>query len=124
MLLLLTLLAFQGVSGLFSNDDVLAEGPLVGLVSYDTSAYISTLHLLNFDLLLLAIGLHIAANLGYLFWKKINLIKPMITGVKAAEQFEDMQEARFGSPFAAFLCLIAAATLVLGTVKLLGGSLL
>ena len=124
VLLMLGLLAFQGISGLFSNDDVLAEGPLVSLVSYDTSAYISKLHLRNFDLLLIVIGLHIAANVIYLWWKKIDLIRPMISGVKPVEEFADMAEARFGSGLVAVLCLLAAAALVLGTIKLLGGSLL
>lgn len=123
VLLLLGLLAFQGITGLFSNDDVLAEGPLVKLVSYDTSAYISKLHLRNFNLLLIVIGLHIAANFLYLWWKKINLITPMVSGRKAPQSFADQNEARFGSPLLAVFCLLLAAACVLGAIKLAGGRL-
>lgn len=73
------LLTLQLVTGLFSNDDILSEGPLASLVSYDTSSFLTTIHHQSFDVLLGFIGLHIAAVLFYRI-KGINLILPMFTG--------------------------------------------
>ena len=77
---LLSLLALQLITGLFSNDDILSEGPLASLVSYETSGLLTSIHHQVFDVLLGFIGLHIAAVLFYRF-KGINLISPMLTGV-------------------------------------------
>lgn len=76
---LLLLLTLQLVTGLFSNDDILSEGPLASLVSYDVSGFLTQIHHQNFDILLGFIGLHIAAVFFYRL-KGINLIKPMLTG--------------------------------------------
>lgn len=73
------LLSLQLITGLFSNDDTLSEGPLASLVSYDTSGFLTQIHHQSFDVLLGFIGLHIAAVFFYRL-KGINLIKPMLTG--------------------------------------------
>lgn len=76
-------LAVQVITGLFSEDDGLfAEGPLAGLVSSGTRGSIGQIHHLNARILLALAGLHVAAILFYLVWKRENLIKPMITGWK------------------------------------------
>lgn len=77
---MLVLLAIQTGTGLFANDDILTEGPLFGLVSKATSDMLSAVHKLNFKLLLAATGLHILAVGFYLIVKRVNLIRPMITG--------------------------------------------
>ena len=79
-MLLLTLV--QAATGLFSNDDVLTEGPLARLVSKETSNLISSIHSYNFYVLLTVIGLHLAAVLFYYFYKSENLTKAMLTGEK------------------------------------------
>ncbi len=74
--------AFQAVSGLFANDDVLLDGPYVNLIGKEMSDFITKLHKLNSDLLLILIGVHVAAIAFYYFYKKDNLVKPMVTGQK------------------------------------------
>ncbi|MDR3391807.1 MAG: cytochrome b/b6 domain-containing protein [Sulfuriferula sp.] len=82
VILMLGLLAFQAVTGLFSNDDLLASGPLAHLISGDLSDTISDIHHEAFDYLLAIAGIHIAAVLFYRFYKRSNLIITMITGYK------------------------------------------
>ncbi|CED57072.1 cytochrome b561 [Aliivibrio wodanis] len=77
---LFSLLTFQLLTGLFSNDDILSEGPLASLVSYETSSLLTSIHHQSFNVLLTFIGLHITAVLFYRF-KGINLLSPMLTGV-------------------------------------------
>ena len=79
---LLTLLLIQAGTGLFANDDILIEGPLYGWVSKSASDWLTTVHKLNFNLLLLVIAVHISAVLFYLLVKRENLIHPMLSGRK------------------------------------------
>ena len=123
VLALLGVLAFQTLTGLFANDDALAEGPLVGLVSYDMSGYLSTLHRMGIKIVAGLVAVHIAVNLAYRFWKKEDLITPMLTGMKKRDYYQDQFEARFGSPWLALICLLLAAGIVVGSIKLLGGRL-
>ena len=83
MAMLLSLL-LQAVTGLFSRDDILIEGPLVKYVSKQTSRTLSAIHELNATVLYVLIAVHLAAVLGYLLVKKENLIRPMFTGRKPA----------------------------------------
>jgi cytochrome b len=79
---LLGLLAFQVVSGLFANDDITFVGPLFDLVSRDLSNQLTGWHKQSSNLLLVLIGLHVAAIAYYGHVKKDDLLKPMITGWK------------------------------------------
>lgn len=88
---LLGLLAFQAISGLFSNDDITFYGPLFDLVSKNMSNKLTNLHQLASNLLYVLIALHLAAIAFYGHVKKDNLIKPMITGWKESEQGESAQ---------------------------------
>ena len=78
-------LSFQAVSGLFSNDDIAAQGPLVIKVSKDLSDQITSLHKLNEKVIIGLVLLHVAALLYYRFVKKEPLVKAMITGDKQLE---------------------------------------
>jgi len=80
VLFMLAVLAIQAGTGLFANDDILTEGPLFSLVSKETSDYLSALHKLNFKVLATLAGVHILAIGLYLTVKRINLVRPMITG--------------------------------------------
>lgn len=82
VLALLVCLLVQAVTGLFANDEIAVEGPLVSRVGQDLSNWITTIHRYNFNVLLGLIGLHLAAVFFYLFAKRENLILPMITGRK------------------------------------------
>ena len=79
---LLASLAFQVVTGLFANDDIMMAGPLASTVSGDTSSLITRLHHFNEPVLLILIGLHVAAVFGYLLFRRENLVRPMLTGDK------------------------------------------
>jgi len=76
------LISTQLITGLMSSDGILTDGPLVEYVSSDAVDFANWLHHLNFDILLYAIGLHIAAIVVYRIKGK-SLVKAMITGEKA-----------------------------------------
>ena len=78
--LMLAVLLFQGVTGLFSTDEILVEGPLFELVDTDTADWITGLHHSSAEILIPIIVLHILAIIFYRVYKKQNLVKPMITG--------------------------------------------
>lgn len=54
---LLTVLGLQAGGGLFANDDIAFQGPLYGLVSKDTSDWMTGLHRKGFWLVLALVGL-------------------------------------------------------------------
>lgn len=82
---LLGLVATQGSLGLFANDDIFSEGPLAHLVSKRTSDTLTGLHEETFEILIVLIALHVGMILFYKYFKKDDLIKPMITGTKSWE---------------------------------------
>ncbi|WP_035713195.1 cytochrome b/b6 domain-containing protein [Azorhizobium doebereinerae] len=82
VLVMLALLLFQAGSGLFSNDEVMAEGPLAKFVGSAWSDRISGWHVFNFNLILALVGLHVLAVLAYAAVKRHDLVRPMVTGMK------------------------------------------
>lgn len=77
---LLLVVTVQAGSGLFTSDGILTDGPLVDRVSGSTASLMRSIHLNNFDILLALIGLHIAAILAYAVFKRLDLVRPMVTG--------------------------------------------
>lgn len=77
---LLAALLAQGVTGLFATDDIMTEGPLIGLVSGKTAELLTTIHHLTFNIILLLVAAHVAAVMFYRFYKRTNLIKAMVLG--------------------------------------------
>ena len=76
-------LTAQVVTGLFSEDDALFfSGPLASEVSSDVVVTMTGYHHLFAEVVLVLIGLHVAAILFYLVWKRENLITPMLNGRK------------------------------------------
>lgn len=118
VLALLVLVLVQAGSGLFANDDIFTEGPLYGLVGKDTSDLLTFIHKRNFNLLLLAAGLHVAAVLLYL-WRGDNLLKAMFTGRKPAGVYED-RPGVMAPLWWAVMCLALAATGVWLILELAG----
>ena len=83
VVIMLLLLAVQVCTGLFSVDDALfASGPLAGWISSGGVLKATAIHHFVATLLLVFVGIHVAAVLYYLLWKRENLIVPMITGWK------------------------------------------
>ncbi|OBS07956.1 hypothetical protein Thpro_022206 [Acidihalobacter prosperus] len=84
IIVMLSLLLLQTILGLFAvNDDGGASGPLSQWVSYGTGRRFAHLHAFNFNLLLLLIGLHLAAIVFYRLFRGENLVSAMIHGYKS-----------------------------------------
>ncbi len=83
VLVLLASLLTQTVTGLFSSDDISIDGPLNNTVSSSTAGWLTSVHHLNFDLLLILAGVHIAAVLAHRVLGE-PLTLAMITGRKRA----------------------------------------
>jgi cytochrome b len=79
----LTVLALQGLSGLMSDDDISISGPWAAFFPNALVRFATQYHTeIGFPLILVLIGVHIAAVLYHLYAKKQNLIRPMIDGDK------------------------------------------
>jgi cytochrome b len=104
---LLGMVGVESVMGLFASDeDGLLLGPLSGFVSDGTSREIAELHEDFFNIMLVVIGLHVAAILFYWIAKKQNLLGPMVTGKAALDP--GTEPMRPGKWWVALLCLVAA----------------
>ncbi len=116
VLAMLLLLLTQVGLGLFAIDvDGVEGGPLSNLVSFETARRMSSLHGLLFNILLIVVGLHVAAILFYLFYKRENLIVAMLNGRKRVAG-DVAQEMRFVSLWWALPGLAVACLLVLWVV--------
>jgi cytochrome b len=80
VLSLLGVLLVQAGTGLFSNDGNFTEGPLARLVSGAAGERLSTVHRFGEWALYALVGLHIAAIAYYTTFRKVALVRPMITG--------------------------------------------
>ncbi len=118
---LLAVVAAQGLTGLFTTDDIIVYGPLTNVVSDATIARASALHGTIFQILLWLIGIHVATNIAYSLLGRDNLILAMLTGRKPAAGYVDKAPATPGSVALALLCLVAAAGVVFGGIALAGG---
>ena len=86
---MLLLLVTQVGLGLFAIDeDALYGGPLSHLVSYETARTLAHRHETVFWILVGLIAVHVLAILYYLVVKRDDLVTPMITGRRAAEESE------------------------------------
>jgi cytochrome b len=104
---LLGLTLLQVGTGLFnSDDDGLVEGPLAPLVSYDAADLAHDAHELLFNVLLVFIGLHIAAILFYRLFQGKKLLGPMISGRAALDP--EVEPMRPGRGWVAVVCLLVA----------------
>lgn len=85
VVLMLAMVGSQAFTGLFmiDNSDIY---PAIyhGSVSGELVSIFSRFHRINFDVLLWVICLHVLAILFYVFYKRQNLVQPMITGKKPA----------------------------------------
>jgi cytochrome b len=107
------LLALQAGTGLFANDDILTEGPLVPLISKSTSNFLTLIHDLSSKGLYTLIALHLAAVAFYTI-KGHPIIVAMITGEvsgidRDAQDKPSGVNVRGSSLVAIVVILIAAA---------------
>lgn len=82
VLLLLTLLLLETLSGLYLNNDIANEGPWSQVVPAWLANAIAALHGLVWDALLAAVTLHVFVIALYAVAKGHNLLRPMLTGDK------------------------------------------
>lgn len=87
VLALLGALALQVGLGLFASDeDGLYGGPFSHLIDPGLSEDVTEWHEQMFDVLLVLIGIHLAAILYYALVRRDNLVAPMITGSRDAPE--------------------------------------
>ena len=91
--LLIVVLA-QGISGLFTTDDIFTDGPWRSALSSDMQDYADWIHGNFFTIIQVAAAIHIAAAFYYLLVKKTNLIKPMISGRKLVSESEGIKSSK------------------------------
>jgi cytochrome b len=115
-ILMLASLLVQAVSGLFADDDILMRGPLAKHVSGDTVSLMTKIHDTNAIVLFTLIGIHIAAVLFYLVFKRENLVGPMFTGYKRIEPAS--ADAPRPGIWRAVILLAASGAAVYGVVNI------
>ena len=116
---MLLVLLLQAGLGIFAVDvDGLYEGPLSFLVSYDAAREAAELHgYYVVDVLLVLVGLHLAAIVFYRVYKREKLVRSMVTG-RASVRLGDRPPPRLVSDWRGVLVLAVAAAVVLGGIEL------
>lgn len=102
---LLTVLGLQASGGLFANDDIAFQGPLYGLVSKDTSDWMTGLHRKGFWLVLALVALHIAAIVFYTRVKGERLVGAMLSGQKEVADHRPTETPTGGGTIALLFAL-------------------
>ena len=82
VMLLLALLLAETLTGIYTNNDVADVGPFTELTPAPVANFITTLHDVFWQTLLVAVTLHVLAVVLYWAVKRQNLLLPMITGRK------------------------------------------
>jgi len=82
VVVLLSLMLGEALTGMYVANDVADEGPLTELTPAWIANAITALHALLWEALLAAVALHVAAIVVYLWVKGQNLLRPMISGRK------------------------------------------
>lgn len=114
---LLAAIALMVGAGLFASDvDGIESGPLATYVSFEQSEAAADLHEAVFNVLLALTAVHVLAVLFYLVWKRQNLVRPMLTGRRLAEEGETVADLRW-SPIRALVGLVLAGVLAWAVSK-------
>lgn len=100
---LLGLILAQVITGLFSNDDILIEGPFASLISYDASLLMTDVHEAIFNLLMIVIVIHLAGVLFHQTIRREPLIQAMIHGRKPLNPTDKGQDRPLKVPFFALV---------------------
>lgn len=116
VLAMLAALFVQVGTGLFSNNDIDAKGPLAHRVSKGTSDWLSGVHATSFYVLLALVVLHVLAIIAYAAVKRHDLVRAMVTGKKRLPA--NLRQPRFASPLLAAGILAVAAGAVWLLVRL------
>lgn len=116
---LLAFLLLQVSTGLFSDDEISASGPLTRFVSGETVSQLTSYHTqVGKWVVLLLVLLHIGAIIFYRLKKNENLIKPMLFGDKEIGAAVPASKDTVGTRLLAFAVLVVCGTCVAYLVKL------
>ncbi|KQM19423.1 cytochrome b/b6 domain-containing protein [Novosphingobium sp. Leaf2] len=98
-------------AGLFASDtDGIESGPLATYITFDQSETASAVHGFVFNIILGLVALHVLAIAFYLLWKQQNLVRPMLTGRRPAQDHETTADLQW-SPVRALVGIICAAAI-------------
>jgi cytochrome b len=114
---MLLVLGTQATTGLFANDDIFLEGPLVHLVDDATSDRLTTVHHFCAKVLYVLIGLHLTAIVFHEFYQSDRLILPMITGYKKGPSTSADKPSFIRESVTASVLLAACAGFVYWLIK-------
>ena len=112
VILMLLLVVIQATTGLFTTDAVIWTGPYYPAVKESTSSFLSTVHDVNFNIIIGAVVLHLAAITYYHWYKKQNLVSAMFTGYKPAEHVPEHLAITSSQLFKALIVAVVAAGIV------------
>jgi cytochrome b len=119
VLVLLTLMLCQAVTGLFANDDIAFQGHLYALAGADASASLTGIHKLFEPLMIALVCAHVGAIAFYARIRKTNLVQPMITGWK-----ETSDPAAKPAPQGGLVAFLVAIAIAAAVVYAASGALL
>lgn len=108
----------QGITGLFTNDEILNVGPLYAYVADELSLKITSIHRQLFYWILGAIALHIVAVLVHQFLKRDNIIAAMFKGTKIKKDNAEDQTSISSSKIGLALVIVIALSLLLAWIIL------
>ncbi|MGL5392929.1 MAG: cytochrome b/b6 domain-containing protein [Shewanella sp.] len=115
VVVLIAMVSLQLLTGLFATDEIFTEGPLFSYVSSSTSAALTTIHKLNFNLILGLSSLHVIAVIVHAI-KGDKLLGAMLSGYKTVAQDElssvPASQLRFKPVWLALMLVMGLAGLV------------
>jgi cytochrome b len=111
VVILITLLLTQAVTGLFAYDQIFTYGPLARQVSEETRDLATSIHIRVINLILAVIVLHILAIIWYRLFKGHDLVQAMMIGTKPMP--EGTRQPRMAPPLLGVVLFAACAAVVL-----------
>ena len=115
---MLAFLLTQVATGLFSDDEIAASGPLTRFIANATVQQVTNYHAnIGKFILILLVVTHLLAIVFYLVKKHENLIKPMLHGDKLLPLEVPATRDTASSRFMALLILLICAAMVYGLVS-------
>ena len=116
---LLALLALQVATGLVADDEIATTGPLNRFVSSANGLLATSWHTqVGKVLVLVLVALHVGAIAFYFFRKKINLVRPMLSGDKNLPPTTPASRDGWGPRLLALLLALACAAVALWVARL------
>ena len=112
VIVLLAVVSIQAVLGMFANDDILFDGPFAYLISKDSSDYITGLHADLFLIIMVLVGLHVAAVIWHKVFKGENLLAAMFSGYKKLPPEIQAENASGGGHSLAVILLLISVIVV------------